>query len=121
MIETEFNAEIARMVDDVTEKEKDLPWLERKLAALEHIKVMKHDSILVKSADVLHNMNELIQDIQAVGLAVFEKFNASQDDVITRLVKLVAEISRVYPENPLNSDLNENLKTLLKIIDQYRE
>ena len=115
MIAREFNQDVARMVDDVTEKAKELPWLERKLQALAHIKDMKADSVIVKSADVLHNMIELIQDIEQDGVSVYEKFNAPKSDVLTRYKKLVPEIKRVAPNNPLNSDLEKRLKQLERL------
>jgi len=45
------------MVNDVTEQDKGLPWVDRKMAAFNHINDMKKDSLLVKSADVLHNLS----------------------------------------------------------------
>jgi (p)ppGpp synthase/HD superfamily hydrolase len=64
IIEKEFGSEVARMVNDVTEQDPTLPWDERKQLALDHIKEMKMDSIMVKSADVLHNLSDLLQDIE---------------------------------------------------------
>lgn len=112
MIETEFNESIGRMVDDVTEKEKNLPWLERKMAALDHIKHMEHDSQLVKSADVLHNLTELIQDLEKDGDTVWQRFNATKADTIKRYNTLIPELARVWSENPLLDDLTASLQDL---------
>lgn len=48
IIEAQFGQHVAQMVDDVTEKDKNLPWLERKLQALEHINNMDNDSIFTQ-------------------------------------------------------------------------
>lgn len=102
------------MVDDVTEKDKTLPWFERKMEALKHIKDMSKNSLLVKSADVLHNLADLNLDIEKDGVEVFDKFNASKEDTIKRYEKLIPEILKYYPENPLNGDLKHELVKLLR-------
>ncbi len=114
MITEKFNSEIAQMVDDVTEQDKTLSWMERKLAAFEHIKHMNHGSLLVKSADVLHNLTELNDDVATNGISVFSKFNASQEDTIQRYQKLIPEIQNTWIENPICDDLRIALETLIK-------
>jgi|SRR3989338_183628 len=113
LLAREFNPEVARMVDDLTEKDKTLPWMERKLGAFEHIQDMKQDSLLVKSADVLHNLSEINADIVKHGTAVFEKFNASKEYTLDRYEKLFPEIEKAWKENPLLEDLKAGLDTLL--------
>lgn len=114
MLAKEFNSDVARMVDDVTEQDKTLPWMERKMAALEHIKNMPHDSLLVKSADVLHNLSELNDDLDKHGLSVFEKFNASKEDTLLRYERLIPEIRNAWRESPLLADLEAGLSVLMK-------
>jgi len=113
LLEKEFNGEIAQMVDDVTEQNKTLPWKERKMKALSHIKDMDHDSLLVKSADVLHNLVDLLEDVKIDGDKVFSKFNASKADTIKRYSKLIPEIRKVWNANPLMDDLEDGLGGLL--------
>lgn len=112
----EFNSDVARMVDDVTEQDKTLPWMERKMAALAHIKDMPHDSLLVKSADVLHNLSELLDDLDKHGESVFKKFNASKTDTLLRYERLIPEIRKAWNENPLLEDLEKGLSALRKHI-----
>jgi (p)ppGpp synthase/HD superfamily hydrolase len=113
-IEQEFGEEIYRTVDDVTEQDKSLPWEERKQIALEHIIKMGNDSLLVKSADVLHNMTDLVQDLEREGDKVFEHFNAPKEKQLERYTNLVKAFEDAWPENPLLPDLKENLKSLLR-------
>jgi (p)ppGpp synthase/HD superfamily hydrolase len=115
LLAQQFNPDVARMVNDVTEQDKSLPWLERKLQALEHIKHMNKDSLLVKSADVLHNLSELNEDLTKDGAAVFEKFNASKADTLTRYDKLIPEIAKAWAKNPLLDDLHEQAKKLVEL------
>ncbi|PIQ73052.1 hypothetical protein COV58_04605 [Candidatus Roizmanbacteria bacterium CG11_big_fil_rev_8_21_14_0_20_36_8] len=113
-LEKEFNGRIAQMVNDVTEQDKTLPWSERKMAALSHIKDMNHDSLLVKSADVLHNLVELNENIKTQGDEVFESFNASKEDTILRYKKLIGALEKTWADNPLLGDLKVGIKNLLK-------
>jgi len=117
LIAREFNGEIAQMVNDVTEQDKTLPWMERKMAALKHIQDMGHNSLLVKSADTLHNLTELNDDISTNGEVVFSKFNATKNDTVTRYKKLIPEIKRSWSDNPLLTDLEYGLIRLLKLTD----
>ena len=107
-----FNQKVAAIVSDVTEpsqgrtgQSKKTTWLERKMTALAHIKDMDQDSILVKSADVLQNITELNQDVQADGDNTWNRFNASKEDIRTRYDRLIPEIERAWGENPLLADL----------------
>lgn len=114
LLAKEFNSEVASMVNDVTEQDKTLPWTERKMAALAHIKDMPHDSLLVKSADVLHNLSELNDDLVKDGEEVFKKFNASKEDTLLRYRRLIPEIGNAWSENPLLADLEAGLSKLMK-------
>ncbi|MCR4305629.1 MAG: HD domain-containing protein [Candidatus Daviesbacteria bacterium] len=111
----EFCENVARMVNDVTEQDKTLPWKVRKAAAFNHIKKMKHDSLLLKSADVLNNLSELNNDIEEEGLSVFNRFNASKENSILRYRKLIPEIKKAWDKNPLVADLEFNLDKLLDL------
>lgn len=114
-IEKEFGENVAKVVNDVTEQDKSLPWVERKRLALEHIKEMMHDSLLVKSADVLHNMTDLIRDYEEEGEKVFKRFNAPREHQIERYKNLIRELRTSWPKNPLLPDLKGNLKKLLSL------
>lgn len=117
---TQFNEDIANLVDAVTEKDKTLPWYERKMAALNHIKNMDKKALLLKSADVLHNLTDLNQDIEKDEEQVFDKFNASKNEVIGRFEKLIPEIARYYLDNPLKDDLEKELHKLRNITREFK-
>lgn len=115
ILEKEFNADIARIVNDVTEQDKTLPWFERKMAALQHIKDIQQDSLLVKSADVLHNLSELNDDIVKDGVEVLNKFNATKEETLLRYQKLIPELIKAWDKNPLIADLEFSLNKLLNL------
>jgi len=112
-LEKEFGKNVARMVNDLTEQDKSLPWEERKKLALEHIKQMQKDSILVKSADVLQNMTDQLADYKTEGNNMFDRFNAPKEKQLDRYQKLVRELEKKWKENPLLSELKGTFGKIL--------
>ena len=105
MIAKRFGEEVAKLVMSVTETNKELPWEERKREALKHIHSFSHDSLLVKSADILSNTTELIDDHKKNGDKVFERFGAPKEKVLENQLRLITAILNEWPENPLSEDL----------------
>lgn len=114
-IEREFGKNVADMVNDVTEQDKSLPWAERKQKALAHVAEMSKGAVMVKSADVLHNMTEQLEDYKIEGDAMFEKFNAGKEQQLERYEKLLKALREKYPENPLLPELHEVVTELKKL------
>lgn len=102
-----FGNRVADIVNDVTEQDKLLPWTERKKQALEHVKDMREDSILVKTADILHNMSDQLEDYKKEGDKMFEKFNAGKEAQLNRYTKLVNALNERGINNPLMIDLEK--------------
>jgi (p)ppGpp synthase/HD superfamily hydrolase len=107
MLEERFGFTVAQLVLDVTETKKDLPWEERKQQALEHIKTFSHESLLVKSADVISNVSELVDDYNKDGDQVFLRFNAPKEKKIKNSLDIIRTITEQWEENPLNSELRD--------------
>lgn len=107
IIEKEFGKSVADIVNDVTEQDKSLPWAIRKQKAFEHIPQMSYGSLLVKSADQLHNISDQIEDYKKEGDAIFKRFNASKEKQLERYKKLIPAIETAWPDNPLLPDLKK--------------
>lgn len=105
MLAERFGDTVAGIVDDVTEQDKDLPWQERKQEALEHIEKLQNDSLLVKSADLISNISEIIADHQVEGDIIFKRFNAPKEKIIAHYMRMVTAVVHKWPENPLINDL----------------
>ncbi|OGD98001.1 hypothetical protein A3A49_02095 [Candidatus Curtissbacteria bacterium RIFCSPLOWO2_01_FULL_38_11b] len=114
-LKKEFGSDVARMVNDVTEQDKALPWQERKEAALNHITNMQSDSMLVKSADVLDNLSDQIADYKVKGDEMFANFNAPKGKQLQRYRRLVDALEKAWPENPLLPDLKEKVGVVNKL------
>jgi hypothetical protein len=105
ILEKGFGKDVANLVLSVTEQNKGLSWEDRKKEALEHIKTFSHDSLLVKSADVMSNTSELLEDYEGVGDEVFERFNAPKERILQNCLRLIRAIVERWPENPLASEM----------------
>jgi|SRR3989344_1670356 len=120
MLAERFGDTVAGIVDDVTEQDKDLPWEERKQEALEHVEKLENDSLLVKSADLISNISEIIADHQVDGDVIFERFNASKDKTIAHYQRMINAVIRQWPENPLLGDL-QGLDIMSMDPDRHKE
>ncbi len=115
MVAEKFSEEVATLVASVTEENKELSWEERKREALAHIAHFSHGSVLVKSADILSNVTEILDDHARDGDAIFTRFNHGREAVIANYIAVAERLIEVWPESPLVVDLRvatEKLKAL---------
>lgn len=120
MLAERFGEQVRDLVVSVTEMDRTLPWAKRKALALEHIDHFSSDSALVKSADVLSNGTELVDDYRRDGEAVFARFRASASDTLTNYERLIAALLLRFPDSPLTEDLRA-LATDLALVKSDRE
>ena len=114
MITERFGDTVAGIVDDVTEQNKDLPWEERKKKALEHVETLGNESLLVKSADLISNISEIIADHQTEGDEIFQRFNAPKEKIVRHYQNMINAVTSRWPGNPLIEDLkNLDLRPLV--------
>ena len=105
-----FGERVATLVDEVTEKGEG--WEERKKSVFDKISGMSKDALLIKSADMIHNISDLIVDIKERGDAAFDKFAVPKEEKMTQCKNVLKEIRRVWPENPLLLELEEKMSCL---------
>ncbi len=116
MVREIFGENVASLVLSVTEQDKSLSWEVRKAEALGHIKTFSHDSVLVKSADLIANVSDTIADYQREGEAIFAKFNAPKEKTIKSRVDTITALLARWPESPLAEDLKGLLEGIQKMI-----
>lgn len=112
LLSARFGKRVAELVDSVTEQDKSLPSEVRKAQALAHMDEMDHDMLLLKSADILHNLLELLEDIEADGEKVFLKFNVSKEVKIKTLKDQVRKLQKRWPGNPLLGEIEAGYKKM---------
>lgn len=105
MIEERFGAKVRELVVSVTETDKALSWTERKSIALSHIGHYSDDSVLVKSADVLSNGRELVDDFARYGEEVFARFAVPKERTLENSLQVISALLDRFPESPLTEDL----------------
>ncbi len=117
MIKERFGEEIMKLVLSVTEQDKSLSWEERKSEALKHIKNFSKDSVLIKSADIISNTSELVDDYKKNGEDIFRHFNASKEKIIQNQLRIISALVGHWPKSPLAEDLLQllSIKTMIKI------
>ena len=58
------------------------PWLQRKQAYLDHLRLSSDDVLLVSSADKLHNARAIVEDLLSIGQKVYDRFSASKEQTL---------------------------------------
>jgi (p)ppGpp synthase/HD superfamily hydrolase len=95
-IRQRFGYEVARIVEDCTDswETPKKPWVERKRLYVEHARHLPPPSLRVSAADKVHNTYAILRDLRNIGEAVWARFNAAPDDVLSYYEGLV----RAYRE-----------------------
>ncbi|MFO7807691.1 MAG: HD domain-containing protein [Candidatus Moraniibacteriota bacterium] len=116
MLKERFGSRVAKLVLDVSEKDKGLLWEERKKEALRELSDFSRESLLIKSADIVANLNEMLDDYGRYGEVIFERFNGPRDKVIGYKLKSIEVITSRYPGNPLKEDLLDTSERIKEIV-----
>jgi (p)ppGpp synthase/HD superfamily hydrolase len=106
-IRAQFGDGVARIVEDCTDswETPKRPWLERKRQYIEHARRLTPPSLRVSAADKVHNSYAILRDLRNTGDAVWDRFSAAADDVVSYYESLV----RAYREaggGPLVDELD---------------
>lgn len=76
-IEKNFGTKIRKIVEDLTEPSKSLPWELRKQHTLDRLKTLDEGTLLVALADKLDNIKSIEKDIKTVD--VWRRFNSPKE------------------------------------------
>ena len=92
-----FGDPVTRIVEDCTDswETPKRPWFERKRDYIEHARRLPPPSLRVSAADKVHNTYAILRDLRNTGEAVWARFNAAPDDVLSYYESLV----RAYRES----------------------
>lgn len=109
-IENEFGQDVASIVYEVSEN-KQLPWKERKIDAINKIKTASIDGKLVECADKISNLETLYSAYQEQGEEIWNSFNKPKEEqkwYYTNMYKAVLENVQE------NNDLFNRYKKILQ-------
>jgi GTP pyrophosphokinase len=112
-IRARFGDTVAKIVEDCTDAwtEPKAPWAERKRQYTEHARTLEPASRRVSAADKVHNAYAILRDLRNSGERVWERFNASPDDIVAYYQSLV----RAYREaggGPLVDELDRIVRAI---------
>jgi hypothetical protein len=68
---------------------------------LEHIRSFSKDSVLIKSADVISNLSELLHDYAREGEGTWDRFNASKKNFLENAQRVISSLLRPLVRAPL--------------------
>lgn len=105
MIAEQFGDEVRELVGAVSESDKSLSWEERKEDALGHISSFSHDALLLKSADIISNVSELLVDYEKEGFKTFDRFNAPGEKIVEHAKDAIKAIIQAWSKIPTWPDL----------------
>lgn len=114
MLTDRFGKNVSDLVSSVTDN-MDLPKEERNKAVLKHIEVFSHDSVMLKSADVLNNIAEILDDYGRLGDELFDRFSESKQKTIQKYLNVVQALSERWPDNPMRVELEKLGNDLKKL------
>jgi (p)ppGpp synthase/HD superfamily hydrolase len=89
-------------------------WDIRKQEQLNHIEEMPREAVLIKAADVLHNLLSLLADLEAAEdpKSVWKPFNAGPDRQLWYFTAVVDAVGRRLGDHPLVDELQETVQRL---------
>ena len=86
-IKEKFGARVEAIVrgcsDSLTaDQENKAPWRVRKEAHIAHLLEANEDVLLVTAADKTHNARAIVTDLDLIGPALWDRFNATPEDIV---------------------------------------
>lgn len=112
-IEKEFGKKTADLVVGVSEADKNDTWFNRKSALVDTIETVAIETVLVKTADNLHNLSSVRDELLERGEAVWDKFNAPKTDQKWYFTSLL--------EGLKNRVANENDSSLRFLVGEFEK
>ena len=124
-IRANLGDEVLSLVLEVTEhKRRDLDqeatWEVRKQEQLDHLARMPHDAVLIKAADVLHNLQSLLADLGAADdpETVWKNFNAGPERQLWYFTNVIAAVKQRLGEHILVRDLDQAIADLRPLMPE---
>jgi len=124
-IRAALGEEVLSLVLEVTEhKRREFDeadtWDIRKQEQLNHLEQMPREAVLIKAADVLHNLYSLLADLEAAAdpASVWQPFNAGPKRQLWYFTGVVDAVERRLGDHPLVKDLRTAVDRLQPFITE---
>lgn len=106
-IQKRFGEKVVGIVNGCTDSDvvPKPPWRKRKEAYIAHLKHAPYSVRLVSAADKLHNARAILNDCRELGESLWNRFNASRDEILWYYRSLVNAF-REHGSTPLIEELD---------------
>ena len=111
-LESRFGPEVARMVEEVTEPEKSVPWEERKAAYLAHLPRASRGALAISCADKTHNTESFLEAYEKEGPAVFSRFSRGLGKRMDYHQGVLQGVRRAWPGCPVLPELERAVRRM---------
>jgi len=120
-IERIFGKRVAKLVYNASEPDNSLSWEERKTHTINFVKNKPIDEIAIKLADMIHNVENLTEDLNLQGLSVFNKFNRGMESKIWYFEGIYNAAIISNEDHPMLKRLKKAIEGLKKEIENQKE
>lgn len=98
-IRARFGETVADLVDACsdTDQHPKPPWIDRKTLYLEHLEHASAGALRISAADKLHNATATLRELRDQGPALWQRFNATRDQLLWYYASVAAVVSRRTP------------------------
>ena len=117
-IEALFGPRVAEIVAGcsdtlVEDRANKAPWRNRKSDHIKHIRNSDDKGLhLVTGADKLHNARSIVTDLQISGQDVWNRFNATQDDILWYYTEMLKVLTEKSVSNAILAPLNSSIELM---------
>src|SRR3954453_9090663 len=106
----QFGSKIAQLVRSASEQDKSLPWEKRKQHTIESLKDANLEEIQVITADKLHNLKSIQDDLANIGEKLWNRFNRGKRKQHWYYSSIVKELAPRKKEFKLIQELENTAK-----------
>jgi (p)ppGpp synthase/HD superfamily hydrolase len=117
-----FSARVMQLVDALTERKTEggraRPWRARKEESLAHLRHGDDEAVLLKGADVLHNVRSIVQDLSLGRAGIKGRFTATPGETLWYYEAVHEIVHARLPAAPIDRELAEALGALRTLVEQ---
>ena len=108
----EFGDRVVKLVRGVTKDSTLTSWQDRSDAYLAHLRQAEDGSVLISAADKLHNLLSVHADLDAIGDALWSRFNSGKERQLWWYRSVADLVQERLPGNALGEELERRVARL---------
>ncbi|ANE03879.1 HD domain-containing protein [Corynebacterium crudilactis] len=112
-LEKDFGPRVLALVEDLTKIEHP-SWQVRADAYIEHLEFhASKEAVLISTADKLHNLMSILDDLDEIGESLWERFNSGKENQLWWYTEILRVSIKRLGENGLNEQLRGGVEKLI--------